>query len=115
VVEQPMNLSTVLYLGVFSRAELTSPASHLQSDCGRYRTQAHDRWPIYRNSAQARTLMIWRSKPRSHRYVEVFKSASIGAEKAQSDHRYRLVSLSRKLGFDSYFAAANLIYIKSDG
>jgi hypothetical protein len=103
---------------------------------------------------------VWTSKPRGQRYVEVFKSAGIGAEKTQSDHRYRLVSLSRNfghqdcdqrrhglrsrrdylihiksegsrplayarnllatrdccpLGFDSYFAAANLIYIKSYG
>jgi hypothetical protein len=36
--------------------------------------------------------------PGSQRYVEVFKSAGIVAEKAQSDHRYRLVSLSLNFG-----------------
>ena len=32
MAEQPVNLSTVLYLGVFSRAEQRVPASHLQGD-----------------------------------------------------------------------------------
>jgi hypothetical protein len=36
--------------------------------------------------------------PGRQRHVEVFKSAGIGEEKTQSDHRYRLVSLSRNFG-----------------
>jgi hypothetical protein len=57
--------------------------------------------------------------------IEVFKSAGIVAEKAQSDHRYRLVSLSpltlgTKIasiaGMEASLAGGDyLIHIKSEG
>ena len=37
MAEQPVNLSTAIYLGVFSRAEQRVLASDLQGNCGRWR------------------------------------------------------------------------------
>ena len=62
MAEQPVNLSTVLYLGVFSRAERRSPASHLQGNCGTWQMCRYPRNTCPRTRTRA-------SQPRATRAI----------------------------------------------
>src|SRR5262245_42107535 len=49
MAEQPVNLSTAIYLGVFQSSRTTSLASNLQGNCGRWRQMCR-----YPRNARAR-------------------------------------------------------------